>query len=119
MSSAVMGRQQARLGGLSRHGAEDELKPGVSMAVIISGRRVLPGRVGIAWSGSLGGSCTASELRRACVLRFGLEGGLRQDRGSCLFVALYFIVVRVLGWLVLLGRSQASKDAEIMSYVTR
>jgi putative transposase len=27
---------------------------------------------------------------------------------------LYLIMVRVLGWLVLLGRGRASKDAEIM-----
>ena len=30
------------------------------------------------------------------------------------FRLLYLIVIRVFSWLVLLGRSQASKDAEIM-----
>jgi putative transposase len=40
-------------------------------------------------------------------------GWLRQDRGSCVRL-LYLIMVRVFGWLVLLGRSEAYKDAEIM-----
>jgi hypothetical protein len=37
-----------------------------------------------------------------------------KDRCSCAFRMLYRIMVRVFGWLVLLGRSQASKDAEIL-----
>ena len=32
---------------------------------------------------------------------------------------LYLILIRVFGWLALLGRSQASKDAEIMGYGMR
>ncbi len=30
------------------------------------------------------------------------------------FLLLYLIMIRVFGWLLLLGRSEASKDAEIM-----
>jgi len=46
-------------------------------------------------------------------LRLAPMGWLRQDRGLCLRL-LYLIVIRVFGRLVLLGRSEASKDAEIM-----
>ncbi len=38
---------------------------------------------------------------------------LRQDRGLSLRL-LYLIMIRIFGWLLLLGRSQASKNAEIM-----
>jgi hypothetical protein len=39
---------------------------------------------------------------------------MRQDRGLCRSDFCTLIVVRVLGWLQLLSRGQASKDAEIM-----
>ena len=39
---------------------------------------------------------------------------LRQDRGLCLSGSFYLFMIRVFGWLMLLGRSQCSKDAEIM-----
>jgi hypothetical protein len=42
-------------------------------------------------------------------LRFGGMGGLRHDRGSCLSIWMYLVMVRVFGWLVLLGRSQARR----------
>jgi hypothetical protein len=48
-----------------------------------------------------------------CGLRFGRTSGLRQDRRSCAF-GCYLITIRVFSWLVLLGRRQASMDAEIM-----
>ena len=41
-------------------------------------------------------------------------GRLRPDRRSCASGMLYLIMVQVFAWLVLLGRSQASKDAEIL-----
>ncbi len=52
--------------------------------------------------------------RRCCDLRIGWMSRLRQDRGSCASGCLYLIMIRVFGWLVLLGGSEASKDAEIM-----
>jgi hypothetical protein len=53
--------------------------------------------------------------RRRGVALSGLArlGRLGQDRGLCLLV-FYLIMIRAFGWLLLLARSQESKDAEIM-----
>ena len=53
--------------------------------------------------------------RRRSVALSGLArlGRLGQDRGLCLLV-FYLIMIRAFGWLLLLARSQESKDAAIM-----
>src|SRR5258706_5587898 len=54
-------------------------------------------------------SDSKSRLRQ----RVGTTGAAGQDDHPCLF-ALYLIFVRLCSWLVLLGRSSASKDAELL-----
>jgi putative transposase len=51
---------------------------------------------------------------RGLDLRFGWTGGVGARSPFMCVRLLYLIMVRVFGWLVLLGRSQASKNAEIM-----
>jgi hypothetical protein len=47
-------------------------------------------------------------------LRFGVGWGVEALSQPASVRLLYLIMVRVFGWLILLGRSQASKGAEIM-----
>ena len=62
--------------------------------------------------GDLGVVYRSGTLRMICELRFG-----RVDYGGSRFVSvrlLHLSMIRVFGWLVLLGRIQATKDAEII-----
>ena len=58
--------------------------------------------------------CTASELTAGAELRVWPDASVAAGSPVMCVRLLYLIMVRVFGWLVLLGRSQASKDAEIL-----
>jgi putative transposase len=53
-------------------------------------------------------------LRMACDLRFGRLSWVAAGSRLVPVRLMYLIMVRVFGWLALLGRSEAFKDAEIM-----
>jgi Sigma-70 region 2 len=55
-------------------------------------------------------------LCKPCDLRFGIVRGVGMIAVASVRLP-YWIMIRVFGWLVLLGRSQASKDAEILHCV--
>ena len=58
--------------------------------------------------------CTASELAQARELVI-CPDGLVAARSRFVFLRLlYLMVIWAFGWLVLLGRGEASKDAEIV-----